>query len=881
MLKWIGMAIFTLMLFSGQIQAQETEAKNEQPTAKELDAALQAAAQLAQEKKLDEARAAYKQIIQSAPASASAAQAQQAIARTYLAEAKYPEGIKQLQALLADADSLPPKLQEEVRADLSNAQLVFATKLTEGGKPESAIAILKELAGDKQASPAAVRLAFREIARNHLAAKQEKEAIAAYQELLKRPAVGEPERLEDIISLTALDPAAHDALQTFIDEHPAASADLLAHARFEIGDAYRRQGDKAKALSVFDELATNRKTPSQWIRAALIGKATIALTEGDNANAVALYRNVVSRPVGDWSNASIYRLQDLNRIVELSPGADVTAEFAAFLSQINHINYLGLIQAIPGNDVLRIGLQPNVDYLVAAYKVHLRQTKGRATEQDITSFRDRLTKGGKSKPFATSAFSKKVAGKISKDAPLGAFLKPLLLGDHQAAAQIAWNHARLAETDEERAQWLNAIVLAIRCHDQQFGGRDEAFVKWLSAAGDETNPILDLVGEQPLEFEPSEEEFAKASAQLNAATSPAQINEGNLILASLPKNDVLRIGLQTAAAAAQDHQKYQWRTLGKASPAQTEAVASQLAKGGEEKFFVVSPASKKLAGAILDDAPLADYLKPLLEGEHLIAAKSAWKHARLAQDIPEYQGWINAAATALRCHDQGYVRGAELVAWSRGEGVASVTPENEQALILGVFTLDPLPFSSDPEARKKALEELKKLEGLDRLSLNSLVPGNDVVLAISNMGLIPHNDNRWLIYARDLWRTQGRALPSQMEAMKKQIMEGGDARPFATTDESKKLAGSLNSKLPNYEFLKLLLEGKHQAAAQYAWEKATNAPDDNTYNGWVAAVVLATQCHDQTVAGRAQNFANWTRGTLKDANGEPVMVNPLADFLGK
>jgi len=57
-----------------------------------------------------------------------------------------------------------------------------------------------------------------------------------------------------------------------------------------------------------------------------------------------------------------------------------------------------------------------------------------------------------------------------------------------------------------------------------------------------------------------------------------------------------------------------------------------------------------------------------LRGEYREAAKVAWEKARAASDDFGYHVWVNAAAAAVRCHDQSYAgRAADFIKWTQGE----------------------------------------------------------------------------------------------------------------------------------------------------------------------------------------------------------------------
>ena len=99
--------------------------------------------------------------------------------------------------------------------------------------------------------------------------------------------------------------------------------------------------------------------------------------------------------------------------------------------------------------------------------------------------------------------------------------------------------------------------------------------------------------------------------------------------------------------------------------------------------------------------------------------------------------------------------------------------------------------------------------------------------------------------------------------------------------EAKALANKISATAPMSAYLSPLLAGDHQGAAKTAWQAARQADSDEEYAAWVEAVAVAIRCHDQAYSGRAEDFIAWTNGTLKDPDGKPVEVNPIADFLGE
>jgi len=80
----------------------------------------------------------------------------------------------------------------------------------------------------------------------------------------------------------------------------------------------------------------------------------------------------------------------------------------------------------------------------------------------------------------------------------------------------------------------------------------------------------------------------------------------------------------------------------------------------------VTDKAKALATQIgVDKNP---YLANLLNGNHSAAFRIAWANAQSSEDEKQYIRWIEAAAGAIRCHDQHYNgRAIEFVKFVNGE----------------------------------------------------------------------------------------------------------------------------------------------------------------------------------------------------------------------
>ena len=83
-----------------------------------------------------------------------------------------------------------------------------------------------------------------------------------------------------------------------------------------------------------------------------------------------------------------------------------------------------------------------------------------------------------------------------------------------------------------------------------------------------------------------------------------------------------------------------------------DAVRRELSRGGDFRPFVASKFSREVGQLIGPDAPLGEFLKPLLNGDYQAAARAAWRQARLAKNGHDHDEWIKAVALAVACQDQ-------------------------------------------------------------------------------------------------------------------------------------------------------------------------------------------------------------------------------------
>lgn len=648
--------------------------------AKQIAADMASAAQLQRDKKFEQARAAYQAIVAAHPKGTAASAARWGVAQSYQAEGKIALAAPFLEMILADKAETPPALADKARNMLAEARLSIAAGFAKLKKYDAGIAILQQTVDDKQSSNAAVRTALREIADDYLANKKTAEAVATYRLLLTKPSVGDDERLDDIVALTSLAPASVDEFGIFLKAHPGIAISNLARAHAECGWVYMRLKQYEKAAAEFDAVPNKPGTPFTWTRSSMLGKARLAFRQKDKPAAIAILRDLLHRPVVATLHGSAYppwlRLQDINQLVAWAPGTDVTEEVAEHFNHLPTPYALDLSNAAPKNDVLYpMHTADHLDMVINSYAEYLWQTKGRAPQAELQAVAKQLSKGGDYRPYVTSEFSKQVAKRIVAGAPLADSLKPLLSGDYQAAARAAWRRGRLARTPEIRNTWVELAALAVACEDQYRGGRAAALLKWaypdapVSAADKAVvpDPLAEYLDASPLPYQPSDAAMKAAAAELNGLRSFWSIDQHRTISHVLPDNDVLRLAM-FPAEALDDYRIYLWRTTGRATAAQLGVVRNQLASGGEERPFVVSEQSKKLATMISPKAPLADYLKLLLDGDYPGAAKLAWKNARAAKAGYQYGDWVRAVALAIRCNDQRLNgRDVDFVKWTSGQ----------------------------------------------------------------------------------------------------------------------------------------------------------------------------------------------------------------------
>ena len=285
------------------------------------------------------------------------------VAQSYRAERRLDLALPALDRILADRAQVSADLFQRAQALLVQAHSSIAAGLAKDKNYDAAVAVLRQTVDDKRCSPAGIRSALRAIAAQQIAANRHAAAIAAYRELLTRPSVGERERLADLAALTALDPSAVGEFDKFIKAHGAAPGDHLASAYYYEAQVYLRLKQADKAEAAFDAALALRRVPFTQVRLALLGKAEARLLKNDRAGAVAVYRNLLQRPnkqvpspagfrAGDTTYADHDRLADLDRMIAVAPGTDVTGDLASCLSHVWEVGEVSLSDYAPKNDVL-------------------------------------------------------------------------------------------------------------------------------------------------------------------------------------------------------------------------------------------------------------------------------------------------------------------------------------------------------------------------------------------------------------------------------------------------------------------------------------------------------------------------------------------------
>ncbi|HHH76105.1 MAG TPA: hypothetical protein ENL03_03660 [Phycisphaerae bacterium] len=139
-----------------------------------------------------------------------------------------------------------------------------------------------------------------------------------------------------------------------------------------------------------------------------------------------------------------------------------------------------------------------------------------------------------------------------------------------------------------------------------------------------------------------------------------------IVIQYLPSDDVALCAFASAQHIVNFTKHDQREKTGLLQTEGLTALANQLADGGDARPLKVTDKSKALAMHIgVDNNP---YLANLLNGNHAAAFRIAWANAKSSKSEGQYIRWIEAAAGAIRCHDQHYNgRAIEFVKFVNGE----------------------------------------------------------------------------------------------------------------------------------------------------------------------------------------------------------------------
>jgi len=194
------------------------------------------------------------------------------------------------------------------------------------------------------------------------------------------------------------------------------------------------------------------------------------------------------------ATAEAMRARRVALLVTLKRTDDLKAEALEYLKVAGDVAAAtkALAHVLPTDDVaLCCGL--SAQQVLDGRKLQLRKAEGKLNSATLLALADQLTKGGEARPLRISDEAKALAGTL-KDAPLAAFIVPLLEGDYPAAFREAYARAKAAETDAAYVGWVNAAAGALRCHEQHYNGKALEFVKFVNGTV-AANPAADIVGQ--------------------------------------------------------------------------------------------------------------------------------------------------------------------------------------------------------------------------------------------------------------------------------------------------------------------------------------------------------------------------------------------------
>ena len=879
----------------GEVWAQPAtsaaKAAGQQARAESRARELAAADDLLSQGKHLAASAAYQKLLAENPDAGTKMAAELGLGRALVAQD--PEkAVARLQAFLERYDNADPKIVATARAALADAREALAASYLSAQQFDKAIAALKQIAHDQHSDEARAGQALEAIAKIHLQLGDKKNAIEAYRQLLRRPGADAASRLAQIRHLLAIDPTATAELENFVASNPGAPGAVLAEAYVLLGHGYEGAGEHKKALEAFQRAGGIKGAAPGYVEAARLGTARAYHRLGETKKAIAVLRRLLADPGLEPAR----RFEYVKQLRAIDPAADIMPDIAVYFDHLQRwqdFNPAALDAAgLPSSDVMLFATKSRQD-AIDAHKWQLRRRTGRATPAQIEAFAKSIDTPGAKAAFGVSVASQALGDAISEKAPMGAYFKALLSGDQAGAAKLAWKLANAPGNEPHYDDWIEAVAKAVQCHDQTFGGRAEAFKKWshnalTDAAGQRVaaNPIADIVGQRPERTEISEKTQAAAQAFFNRLDNVRGL-AGALALAQrqyanwLPADDALVLAIG-GAPSEYALPAYAWRlrrTEGRVDPEKLKAVEAQLAKGGDARPFVVSDVSKQLAAHLADDAPLKDYLKPLLSGDYRTAAQVAWKRLLAANTQEAYDVWAEGVAIALRCQDQ-QLTGGRAEAFSRWvrddltDARGKKVTANPVAEFLNVSGTALAAGDNDPaKPTAEVVAHLNGTRSAQDLKLGAWAPATDVLnLTVLDPGQILER-LKW--HQR---QTTGRMDAESLQQIHKQLTEGGKLRPLTVSATSKALAAQIRDDAPMADYLRPLLTGDHRKAVQVAWQKMLNAQTDDEYAQWLAAVVAAVRCHDQSLA-RAEQFRQWAISDLKDKSGKAVEANPIAELL--
>ena len=599
---------------------------------------------------------------------------------------------------------------------------------------------------------------------------------------------------------------------------------LLVEARSRVASSLVKANEIDGAIAELRKTLTDARSTPAGVRAAMVEIATRQANANRTKEAIATYRELLKMaPVGDRE-----RVLDLGALTRLDPSA--VGDLGKFIKDHPAAprEYLALARDFEGDAFVRL----------------------KKPDDAAASFAAALA-------YANVPFEEVRLALIGKADVM------LLKNDREGAVAV---YRELLRRPTEAA----AILPGRRPYEMRYPDGERLV---------DLNRLVDIAA-------PNADVTADVASYLSQVAQVILVTLGN----RAPKNDVF-----PAIQSSLPHQilapgqkpprfdgtrrfaEYLKETPAGGPKVTLEDVDEQLARGGALRPFVTSDFSKKVAAAISADAPMADYLRPLLAGDYQTAARAAWRRARLARNASNRENWIAGVELAVSCADQSRATRAEpFYNWAN--------PDSAEAKAKGAAAPDDLrsylgppelPFESNKAALASAAAELNRRGNPMSLYpvLETVLPDNDAAIFGTDPGQAKRS------YEIYLWRTTGRATAAELDDFSDRLAHAGPNKLFIVSPQSKQLAGMISRAAPMGDYFKLLFGGEHRAAARLAWQYArhveTVGPLQRYY--WAEAVALAARCHDQDRGGRAEKFIKWF--VSNPDGGEPAEPNPLADFL--